>query len=97
MALRHYSGITRPVTAPRRSPGRFSRPLRATYWRMSGAPPPVKLRRVVDEDLARVVPELRPFLGREVELVVSVPTSAAAGRVSVREFLAMRGKRGDGT
>ncbi len=64
---------------------------------MSGAPPPVKLRRVVDEDLARAVPELLPFLGKEVELTVSVPTNAAAARVSVREFLAMRGKRGPGT
>lgn len=52
---------------------------------------PIKFQTTITEDVARALPELRPLLGKQVEMVVAALDQAReAGRLTLDEFLASR-------
>ncbi len=58
----------------------------------------IRIRRVVDEATARAIPELRPLVGRPVELIVLEAGSPRQERrsLTVEELLARRRSRPEG-
>ncbi len=53
----------------------------------------IKFETTVDETVAGAMPNLRPMLGRRVEVIALEAESASAQRITLDEFLAHRLKR----